>query len=265
MFFYLSKIVFFVIRPSNFVFLLIAAGLVLAFGRFRRIGLVLASAGGLLLGVAGLSPLANLLMVPLEDRFPAPSTLPETVDGILVLGGAIDTVVTGKRPFPGLTTAGERVAVIPGLARRYPQALIVHSGGSGLLFGNSSTEAEGAAQLFESFGLAPDRLVLEDRSLNTWQNAVYTKALVEPRAGQTWLLVTSAMHMPRAVGVFRKAGWTGVVPYPVDWRTRGPEDRLRVFGAVSDGLTRLDIAFREWVGLVAYRASGRTDALLPAP
>ncbi|NBN63734.1 YdcF family protein [Pannonibacter tanglangensis] len=266
MFFYLAKLFFLVARPSNFLVLLALAGLcALLFARTRRLGRLAVGAAVLGLAVAGFSPLANIVLLPLEQRFSQPDPLPAHVDGIIVLGGAIDTVVSGVRPYPAITTAGERLTVVPDLARRYPAARIVHSGGQGVLFGNTSTEAEAAQRIFAGFGLDPARVLLEGKSRNTWENAMETRALLRPKDGETYLLVTSAMHMPRAMGVFRQAGWTGLVPYPVDWRTRGEEDRWLGFDAISEGLTRLDLAVREWIGLVAYWLSGRSSALFPAP
>src|SRR5262249_31594682 len=96
-------------------------------------------------------------------------------------------------------------------------------------------------------------ITLEDHSRNTVENAVYSKAIVQPKPGERWLLVTSAYHIPRAIGVFRKAGFP-VEPYPVDWRTRGVEDALHPFATVSDGLRRTDTAVHEWVGLAVILA-----------
>jgi uncharacterized SAM-binding protein YcdF (DUF218 family) len=90
------------------------------------------------------------------------------------------------------------------------------------------------------------------------------KALVDPKPGERWLLVTSAWHMPRSIGIFRRVGFT-VEPWPVDYRTADAWDLLRLFDAPADGLKRLDTATREWVGLLIYRLTGRTDALFPAP
>jgi len=108
------------------------------------------------------------------------------------------------------------------------------------------------------------RLILESKARDTWENAVNVKALVSPKTGERWLLVTSAWHMPRSVGVFRRVGFA-IEPWPVDYRTADDWDALRLFDAPADGLKRLDTAMREWIGLVAYRATGRTDALFPAP
>ena len=125
-------------------------------------------------------------------------------------------------------------------------------------------EAEFAAQLLESLGVPRGRLLLEDRSRNTVENALYSKEIAQPKAGERWLLVTSAYHMPRSIGVFRQVGFA-VEAFPVDWRTRGREDVLRPFATVGDGLRRTDTAVREWVALAIYRLTGQSAELFPAP
>ncbi len=148
--------------------------------------------------------------------------------------------------------------------RRHPGARILFSGGSGQLFYDGANEAETAARMFASFGIDPGRIELEDRSRNTVENATLSHAVAKPQAGERWLLVTSAYHMPRSVGCFRAAGFP-VEAYPVDFRTRGWADATRPFASVGGGLRRVDIAVREWIGLAAYRVTGRIDALVPGP
>ena len=157
------------------------------------------------------------------------------------------------------------MTAIAELARRYPNARVVFTGGSGrLVYGGTTSEAELAARLFESFGIAKARVMLENKSRDTDENARFTKELVQPKPGERWLLVTSAHHMPRSVGVFRAAGFP-VEAFPVDYRTRGAVDLLRPFSNVGDGLRRTDTAAREWVGLFVYRLTGRSAELFPAP
>jgi uncharacterized SAM-binding protein YcdF (DUF218 family) len=141
---------------------------------------------------------------------------------------------------------------------------VVFSGGSANLISNDAREADYAGTIFESLGISKSRLTMERRSRNTLENAEFSKALVAPKDGERWLLVTSAFHMPRSVGLFRKAGFA-VEPYPVDWRVGGPSDLLAFTSIAMDGLARADIAVREWIGLVAYRATGKIDELLPGP
>jgi uncharacterized SAM-binding protein YcdF (DUF218 family) len=106
---------------------------------------------------------------------------------------------------------------------------------------------------------------LPDRaSHNTWENAVYTKALAAPQPGQRWLLVTSASHMPRAMGVFRKVGFA-VEPWPVDFRTADARDWFQTFESPAEGLRRVELAGHEWIGLITYWLMGRSDELFPEP
>ncbi|MBO6894325.1 MAG: YdcF family protein [Roseibium sp.] len=265
MFFYVAKVGYFFLQPSNFLIGLVLLGLLLVLvGRWRKLGIRCAWLGVVGLSVCGFSPAANWLILPLEERFPRPATL-EGYEGIIVLGGAVDTIVTGGRGDTALTTSGERITITARLAQQIPDARVVHTGGKGVIVSAQATEAEGAARLFEDFGIAPDRILLEDASRNTWENAVLTKALVKPEPGQSWLLVTSAYHMPRSMGVFRKAGWTGITAYPVDYRTRGSEDWTLGFSGASKGLRRFDVAFKEWIGLVVYRVTGRSTEFFPGP
>lgn len=263
MFFVLSKVLGFLAAPSNALTIVGLAGCLAAALGARGGGLLLMAAS--IIGVAGLglTPAANWLLIPLEERFPRAPADPAPA-GLVVLGGSFDTVVAGARQEIVLTEAAERLTEIAELARRWPNARIVFTGGSNALLYGGATEAELAARMFESFGIAKERVTLEERSRNTVENARFVRELVAPKPGERWLLVTSAYHLPRAVGCFRTAGFP-VEAWPVDFRTRGPEDATRPFSSVSAGLRRADIAVREWIGLVSYRALGYVDALLPRP
>ena len=264
MFFILSKTAGFFAIPSNLLMALALAGVVLMATKRARWGRRLATTALLLLALAGWSPLGNALILPLETRFPPGAAEHGEPTGIIVLGGAINPELSEVWGTPALNESAERMTVIAELARRFPQARIVFSGGDASLLADEPSEAKFALPLFESFGIARERIALEGASRNTWENATLSKALVQPKAGERWLLVTSALHMPRAVGCFRKAGFP-VEPYPVDWRTAGPDDLLIGFATLGGGLARTDAAAREWVGLVMYWLTGRSSALFPGP
>jgi uncharacterized SAM-binding protein YcdF (DUF218 family) len=264
MFFVLSKVLGFFATPSNLVISIGLAGLLLLPTRFARAGRWLAIASLVLLAILGLSPIGNALIIPLEQRFPPWDARRGAPDGIVVLGGMITPYVSSGRHEVALNESAERLTAVAALARQYPEVRIVFSGGSGALLFDEGKEAEFAAQLLESLGVPRARLLLEDRSRNTVENAFYSKEIAQPKAGERWLLVTSAYHMPRSIGVFRQVGFA-VEAVPVDWRTRGPEDALRPFATVGDGLRRTDTAVREWVGLVIYWMTGQSAELFPAP
>jgi uncharacterized SAM-binding protein YcdF (DUF218 family) len=264
MFFVISKVLGFFAIPSNLVMSIGILGLVLLPTRFARAGRWLAVTSLILLAILGLSPLGNMLIIPLEERFPPWNAADGAPAGIIVLGGAISPDVSAARSEVALNESAERLTVAAELALRYPDARILFSGGSGALIFGEGPEAEFAARVFESFGIPRRRLLLEDRSRNTVENAILSRNLAKPQPGERWLLVTSAYHMPRAIGIFREAGFD-VEPYPVDWRTSGSADALRPFPTVGDGLRRTDTAVREWVGLLVYWLMGMSSSLFPAP
>jgi uncharacterized SAM-binding protein YcdF (DUF218 family) len=262
--FLLSKLAWVVLAPGNFLALMLAAGVLWLFvGHGRRgVSLVAVSALGFLAIL--LLPVGDWLISPLESRFPVPATLPARVDGIVVLGGAVDTMVSAARGRVELNNAGSRMVDAAALARRYPTARVVVTGGDNNVVASSAlSEAEVMKAFFVAEGIDPARIILESKSRTTFENAVFTHALVQPKAGETWVLVTSAEHMPRSVGCFRRQGWT-VLPYPVDFQTAG-NGSFHWELSLAVHLALANMAMREWVGLVGYRLAGRTDALFPAP
>jgi uncharacterized SAM-binding protein YcdF (DUF218 family) len=264
MFFIVSKIFGFFAIPSNLIIIAGLVGVMLLRTRFARTGWRLAIGSLVLLAIVGLSPLGNALIIPLEDRFPAWDATRSAPAGIVVLGGAITTEVAKARNEPALNEAAERMTAAVELARRYPAARIIFSGGDPGFAFDFGNESEEAIRLFDRLGLPRGRVLTEDKSRNTVENAIFSKALAMPKPDECWLLLTSGYHMPRAMGVFGHAGFP-VEAYPVDWRTRGREDFLRPFGTVGDGLRRADTAVREWVGLAAYWVTGRSSELFPGP
>jgi len=264
MFFVLSKLLGFLTTPSNFIGLIGALGLLLLLTHRRRLATSLLATSAALVMLFGFGPLGDALLLPLSERFPPWREGGAAPAGIIVLGGAINPELSVARGMPELNAAAERMTVVADLARRFPQARVVFTGGNNNLVDNSVTEAQVAQKLFDSFGIARERVVLEDRSRTTAENATLTRELVKPQPGERWLLVTSAAHMPRSIGVFRRAGFS-VEAYPVDFRTRGWIDAATPFASVSDGLARTDTAVHEWLGLIAYRLGGRSDELLPRP
>lgn len=264
MFFALSKTLGYLLLPTNLLLVVGFAGAILMFTRLATLGRRLVMAAVLLLIVCGLSPLGKLLLYPLEQRFPVWDAARGAPDGIIVLGASIEADLSVAHNTPVVRGAPDRIIVAAALARRYPNARVVFTGGSANLLSNDAREADFAGAIFESLGVDKSRLIMERASRNTHENAEFSRALVKPKDAERWLLVTSAFHMPRSVGLFRKAGFA-VEPYPVDWRVGGKDD-LRTFSSVAvEGLGRTDLAVREWLGLIAYRISGKIDEFLPGP
>lgn len=262
--FVLSKLSWLLLQPGNLLVLLLCAGLALTAAGRRRGGMTLICLATASLVVIAVLPVGTWALAPLEDRFERPATLPARVDGIIVLGGAVDVHLSDARGEPVLGDSVERLLALADLAEHYPDAAVVYTGGSGSLRYQGAREAPIVQRMAHRLGLAERPVLWEGAARNTHENAVLGYALARPAPDSTWLLVTSAWHMPRAVGTFRAAGWP-VTPYPTDYLTDGGLDPWRIGFDLSFNLRLLSAAVREWVGLVAYRVLGRTDALFPAP
>lgn len=259
-FFVSSKIVWALISPDSLIVILGVSAWIAMMLKWQRLSRSLLASCALLLVLIGFFPVGEWLITPLENRFASNTALPREVEGIVVLGGSISPQLSNIWQQPELNNSAERLTNFIYLAQLYPNAQLVFTGGSGSVTQQEFKEAEMARILFDQLGMAERAIVYESESRNTAENATHSKELVSPEAGENWLLITSAFHMPRSVGVFCQAGWP-VHPYPVDHSAqRG--NLWRVEFAFADNLSILQKAIREWVGLVAYRLSGRTDRLL---
>lgn len=251
MFFVLSKLFWDVAAPSHLFLLLILATVVCLALRWRRAGLLFAIPAALILGVS-LSPLPYLAMRAIEEQYPRPLSPPH-VDGILILGSGFDSALLKARGAPQTNAGVYRLVEGFIAARHHPEAKVVFSGGSGALRGARWSEAETARYVLEGLGLDRRRMILEARSRNTYENILFTRQMVRPRPGQVWLLATSAAHMPRAMAIARKQAWP-MLPWPTDYMTAPQGGGWLDAGG---GFWFADYAVHEWIGMIAYRLTGK--------
>lgn len=264
MFFYAAKILWFFVQPLNLAIFLLLAGLLAGLFGWRRLMATSAALSFLILAICAWTSAGALMLQPLEDRFARPAAAPDKVAGIVVLGGGLEGQVNLARGGYEVNRGGDRFIETAALAHRYPEARILVSGGDGSLVLAGEGDAATAPRLLGALGVAPERLILENKSRDTYENAVFSKQMVQPKPGETWLLVTSAFHMPRSMGLFRAAGFD-VVPWPTDYRTTGQEGVSLFADNSDDAVNNAKIAIREWIGLVAYWLTGRIDLPLPGP
>lgn len=256
LFFIASKTLGMAARAESWLILLAVLALLAAWrGRLRAVRLW---AGLCALALAGLTvlPLGDPLLARLEGQYPPRPAVTGPVDGIIVLGGAEDVAPLRRWGQPALNAGGERAIAAAELARRFPEARLIYTGGMAALGGDAQPgdPSRIMTDIWRSLGLPDDRIVTEALSRNTSENARFTRDLIRPQPGQRWLLVTSAFHMPRAMETFARAGWTGLVAWPVDYRSGS-----MVQGAgwqLDSHLSNLDLALKEYLGLVAYRLAG---------
>lgn len=262
-FFHWSKIIWTIIQPGNALIIVGFIGLILVLlrdiGFLRRMGefyIVFALVG--MFAVASL-PIDNLFMRTLELRHPIISKdkLPDKVDGIIILGGAVSPRLSLALNQTQITAYGERITAMLELMKKYPRAKVVYTGGSGSLLYQEKKEADIVKEWLKESGFNNGRVVFENKSRNTFENAAYSKILVKPKKNETWLLVTSAFHMPRSKAVFDTAEWD-TIPYPVDFQTTPSLWDGHQFD-LSGNLSLWEVALHEYMGFVAYKLSGKIE------
>lgn len=260
LFFYLSKLIWFLISPDGMLVILLGLCAATYFAGWSRVFRLFA--GVFCLVVLGISfiPVGSYLSAPLEKRFSANPQLPDSIDGIIVLGGSTETVQSAYWDQLEQNRTGERLIYFAHLARQYPQAQLVFTGGNGRLDRDRPSEADILINRLDVLGFDSARVVFEPDSRNTHENAVFSKRLINPKPEENWIMITSATHMPRSVGVFCKATWS-VIPFPVDHQTSPQNFELRF--DFAEHLSELKVAMREWVGLTAYYWTGKTSAWFP--
>ena len=260
-FFYLSKYIWTVISPDSlFIILLTLCLLLFLLRQTKKATLLL---GLLVFCTLFLSffSVGDWMLYPLESRFQHNPDLPKQVDGIIVLGGSV--IPDRSVEWQQLETnwSHERLSSFLQLAQLYPNAKLVFSGGNASTDMDKPTEAQTAETYFFNSGISPERLFIDKKARNTAENASYSKQLVNPQPSEVWVMITTAYHMPRAMGVFCQQNWK-VIPYPVDHQTLPSKLYQPRFGLIGHA-NHLILASHEWIGLLYYYFSGKTHQLLP--
>jgi uncharacterized SAM-binding protein YcdF (DUF218 family) len=263
-FFLVSKTARFFIDPGNILLLLVFMSTILAWSKWRRASRLLITMTALFCVFFITVPVGSYAVQYLEQRFPANPSLPEHIDGIIVLGGALDPVKTKAYGQPSLGGSAERILMFAKLANQYPNARLIYSGGSGHVTDQINKEADFVLPILQDLGVEASRITLENQSRNTFENAKFSYKLMKPEPDDVWILITSASHMPRSIGSFRQINWINIIPYPVDFSyiintEFGPPMNLQ------SGMGTVASALIEWIGLTAYYLTNKTNEFVPGP
>ncbi|MBA2588373.1 MAG: YdcF family protein [Alphaproteobacteria bacterium] len=257
---FVTKLASHLVSPGDLTLVLLTGGILLSwFSRTRMSGIAISTVALLIFLVIEYSPVTGWITTPLENRFLA-KNLPSQVNGLIVLGGAVDTATTLARNVPTLTGEAERMTEFVRLAKLYPRAKLVFAGGGGSQ-GSPPTmsEADAARMFFIQQGLDAKRILFESTSQNTYENVLFAKSLARPKPEEKWILITSAQDVPRCVAVFRKLQWP-IIPRAVAYKSDADNDLH-----LGSNLKSLDRSVHEWVGLLFYRLTGKSDELFPRP
>ena len=256
-----SDITWILLQPSNLILLLIVFSLIVLLFGGLKLGRRLLALSLLFMALPALLPIEDIVARPLEERLSAPDPLPNQVEGILILGGSIDWDTSRARQQLSLVDSAERMVAAGALAERYPDAKLIFTGLFRDVVPNEFNVAPNQQSSFFGVEYNNRQVVYLGAARSTYEEALLALKTIKPQAGERWLLVTSAYHMPRAYLTFQAQGWT-VIPYPVDYRHTGElkvKPTLNVIGRLND----LDDFAREWGALIVYNRLGRTESFLP--
>lgn len=262
MFFDLSKILWVLVMPLNALCLLALAGFML--WKFKVKGgkcMVMTSMAGIL--IFGILPVGPIMVTWLERQYPPKQELPGGVDGMIVLGGMFESYLSKTHNQISLNDHADRIVCFAELAKKYPRAKKIFSGGSGDYLHPETMESNDAKEFLKLIGLERG-ILYESKSRNTYENVLYSKELANPKKGETWLVITSGYHMPRTMGIFEKLEWP-VRAYACDQKTDGTYSVLERMPNVTYNFTMLNIAVKEILGSIMYRITGKSAFILPPP
>jgi len=261
MFFILSKVLWKIIAPANFLFFCLLFGVILVIFSKKRFWRGIS----MFLLIFPLGLITFLMVVPvgeyalraLDNKYDVPAVMPDHVDGIIVLSGVLNQFVAVDRGYHTLNDGAERLTQFMVLANKYPQAKLVFSGGSGTIAGQNFKEADAVKLILRDLNFDTNRVIFERESRNTYENALFSKKLISPKPTETWILITSAFHMPRSFRDFKALGWN-IIPYPVDYHTSNSAIVSADFD-VLDSLSIMNVVLHEWVGILTYKLTGKIN------
>ena len=257
LFFIASKVLKIFLIPLWQFVLLVAAGQLASWIKWRRLSRFFIGTAFMLFLLYSFIPFGQALLRPLENYAPAPGQeMLARAEGIIVLGGFTGSgIISEDRQAPQLSSSAERFVTALGLHKKYPYKPVYFTGFSGKLRPQGWSEDEIIERLLSDLQMPLSAFHFERQSRNTAQNAQFTYQMIQPKSDQKWILITSASHMMRADLSFKKAGWPPMILLPVDYNT-SPE-RAETLFSPTIGFRIMKTVFHEYMGILFYKLAGR--------
>jgi len=260
MIFALSKIIWLALSPLNLILFSFLFGFLFKLVGIKFLTRLFYSFSILILTVSTLMPTGSYLNYLLEKNYHFTNYYPDKVDGILILGGATNPFLTKEYDMVNLNGSAERLYESINLIKKFPDSKVVFSGGSGSLKFPKLNHSDDVKILFKNMGIDINKIYFEKKSRNTYENILFAKKLINPKAGEKWVIVTSASHLNRSIYIGEKLEWP-LIPYAVDFNNSKKFTWSLHFNFVKN-LVEFNSATHEWLGLVSYYLMGRSSRII---
>jgi uncharacterized SAM-binding protein YcdF (DUF218 family) len=257
--FYLSKIIWFLFNPFNLILILLFFGLLLNLIPLKLFSKICYLFSFLLFFITGILPIGSFLNYNLEKDFFYTASYPEHIDGILILGGATNPFLSNEHNQINFNDSSERLIESIFLIKRFPDAKVIFSGGSGSISEPNLTHAFVAKKFFQNMDIDHKKIIYEDKSRNTYENILFSKRIARPHSAEKWLLVTSAFHLKRSLAISEKLKWT-FIPFATDFN-KSKKFKWRLSINFLSNINEFNKASHEWMGLISYYLMGRSSSI----
>ena len=257
MFFYLSKILWFFFNPFNLMLLLIFGGLLSHLFQKNILSKIFYSLSVIFFIISSVLPTGRFMLYSLEKNFHNQDTLPNEVEGVLILSGAIEGVLSIEYNTIHLNGNVERLIASIELINRYPKAEIIFSGGPAYVFNKKIIQADLAKEFFSKLGIDTHKIIFESKSRNTYDNIFFSRIIADPQLGEKWIVITSAFHMKRTLNIADKLKWN-LIPYAVDFKQTKTFSWMPSINFLKN-ISIFQSAIHEWLGLIVYYLTGKSS------
>ena len=257
--FYLSKILWLVLNPFNIFILFTIVTIFLYLISFKRTSIAIFFINSLYLFIISVLPIGNYLIYKIEKDYHSQSSIPDRLDGILILGGVTNPSMYKEFNEISVNGSAERLIESVSLIKRFNKSKVIFSGGSGIINRPDLGHSQVAKSFYKKVGLDESRIIFEDNSRNTYENILFSKKIAQPKKNENWLLITSAYHMKRALLIGSKNNWE-FIPYAVDFKNKRKFKFVPSLNLLSN-INSLQYGSHEWLGLISYYLMNRTDKI----
>ena len=264
-FYSLSSMLWSTFQPVQALVYLLLLVLILSFFNKNKFSRIINSITIILFILVILLPNGTYLLWKLENAYTIPKSFPNKIDGILILGGGINPILTYEHSQTILNEKIERIIESVKLIKQFPDAKVIYSEGAPITAKINITNIDAVKFFYKQMGVNNKKIIFENKSRNTYENIIFSKKFINENDSNKWILLTSAYHMKRAMSVAAKLE-LNFIPYPVDYRLQTAYNWKLVYivkgRTFLTNLNHFQLAIHEYIGLIVYYLTKKSNKII---